>query len=78
MLSEDEKKAIYYLQLCYDLSTIDNKSLPKLATVLNLIEKQQNKIENAKTYLEYYLICNNKYENAQKEFKKLFMMLGGD
>ena len=45
--SEEEKKAIDYLQLCYDLSTIDNKSLPKLATVLNLIEKQQKEIKNS-------------------------------
>ena len=43
--SEEEKKAIDYLQLCYDLSTIDNESLPKLATVLNLIEKQQKEIK---------------------------------
>lgn len=44
-MSEEEKKAIDYLQLCYDLSTIDNKSLPKLATVLNLIEKQDKMID---------------------------------
>lgn len=44
-MSEEEKKAIDYLQLCYDLSTIDNESLPRLAIVLNLIERQNKSIE---------------------------------
>ena len=46
-MTDKEKKAIDYLQFCYDLSTIDNESLPKLATVLNLIEKQQKEIDNS-------------------------------
>ena len=45
MLSDEEKKAIDYLQLCYDLSTITNESLSKLGIVLNLIEKQSKEIE---------------------------------
>ena len=49
MLSDEEKKAIDYLQLCYDLSTITNESLSKLGVVLNLIEKQSKEIEELKT-----------------------------
>ena len=46
MLSDEERKAIDYLQLCYDLSTITNESLSKLGIVLNLIEKQSKEIEH--------------------------------
>lgn len=68
---------------CLYILTPENEYCDKirelsLLKLCEIIEKKQNKIENAKTYLEYYLICNNKYENAQKEFKKLVMMLGGD
>jgi len=48
MLSDEERKAIDYLQLCYDLSTITNESLSKLGIVLNLIEKQSKEIEELK------------------------------
>ncbi len=44
-MSDEERKAIDYLQLCYDLSTITNESLSKLGIVLNLIEKQSKQIE---------------------------------
>ena len=48
MITDEEKKAIDYLQLCYDLSTITNESLSKLGIVLNLIEKQSIEIEDLK------------------------------
>ena len=47
-MTDEEKKAIDYLQLCYDLSTITNESLSKLGVILNLIEKQSKEIEELK------------------------------
>jgi hypothetical protein len=62
-MSEEELKAIDYLQLCYDLSTIDNESLPKLATILNLIEKQYKKIEKAVDYIQQEIwLCEHDIE----------------
>ena len=52
MLSDEEKEAIDYLQLCYDLSTITDESLSKLGIVLNIIEKQSKEIEELKEDLK--------------------------
>ena len=65
-MTDKEKKAIDYLQLCYDLSTIDNKSLPKLATVLNLIEKQQKEIK----------IHKDNFEELSKDITQVLKDLG--
>ena len=54
MLSDEERKAIDYLQFCYDISTITNESLSKLGIVLNLIEKQSKEIEELKEENEKY------------------------
>ncbi len=43
-MNKEEKKAIDYLQFCYDISTIDIESLPKLGIALNLIDKLQKVI----------------------------------
>ena len=75
MLSDEEKKAIDYLQLCYDLSTITNESLSKLGIVLNLIEKQSKEIEEAeqkerKAYIDgtnvAHELCNKKWKDKIK------------
>lgn len=55
-MNDEEKKAIDYLQLCYDLSTITNESLSKLGIVLNLIEKQSKEIEELKDESKEYQI----------------------
>ena len=47
-MNEEEKEAIDYLQLCYDISTIDNESIPKLGIVLNLIDRLQKENEELK------------------------------
>ena len=54
----------------------DDADVTMLEKVLNLIEKQQNKIKDVKTRLEYYLMGNMSFnKEAQEEFKKLFKML---
>ena len=75
MLSDEERKAFDYLQLCYDLSTITNESLSKLGIVLNLIEKQSKEIEEYKKQLDLDNECeialNNKVMDLEKENEKL-------
>jgi len=84
-LSDEERKAIDYLQLCYDLSTITNESLSKLGIVLNLIEKQSKEIEelkkknqNVSDRIEYYLVGNMRLDDfdfRNEELRKLEKML---
>lgn len=75
MLSDEERKAIDYLQLCYDLSTITNESLFKLGIVLNLIKKQSKEIEELRETLK--CTQNSWYEDTkviekqQKEIEEL-------
>ena len=75
MLSDEERKAIDYLQLCYDLSTITNESLSKSGIVLNLIEKQTKEIEEYKKQLDLDNECeialNNKVMDLEKEIEEL-------
>lgn len=68
MLSDEEMKAIDYLQLCYDLSTITNESLSKLGIALNLIEKQSKEIEELKE--------NNK--NLEDELNKYIVKMSDE
>lgn len=75
MLSDEERMAIDYLQLCYDLSTITNESLSKLGIVLNLIEKKQKeieelnwKIQEQRDLLKYK---SDKIEKQSKEIEEL-------
>ena len=68
MLSDEEREAIDYLQLCYDLSTITNESLSKLGIILNLIEKQSKEIERLKIALDLKcnkLQCKNMPDNIE-------------
>lgn len=51
-MTDEEKKAIDYLQLCYDISIIDNESLSKLGIALNLIEKQKNDYQSCMDYAD--------------------------
>ena len=72
-ISDEEKKAIDYLQLCYDLSTIDNESLPKLATILNLIEKQDKIVDLMVEYIVDLIKYNNPEEKREiQEVKEYF------
>lgn len=83
MISDEERKAIDYLQLCYDLSTITNESLSKLCIVLNLIKRQSKEIEHLKrpkyiidcktneiTTLTNDFISKNKIKAKIEEYKK--------
>lgn len=66
-MSEEEKKAIDYLQLCYDLSTIDNESLSKLAIVLNLIKKQQEQLQEKDKHIQHIENINKHQSNDIKK-----------
>ena len=66
MLSDEERMAIDYLQLCYDLSTITNESLSKLGIVLNLIEKKQKEIEELKKNNETQPDCVETVEKTEE------------
>ena len=89
-MSEEEKKAIEQfkeinledcscekclyqeIEECHGCPTMIKEIL------LNLIEKQQDKIENVKNRLEYYLIGNfslKDYAIRDKELRKLLKML---
>ena len=59
MYSDEEKKAIDYLQFCYDIYTIDNESLSKLGIALNLIEKQNKMINEMADRLEFVMKNSN-------------------
>ena len=81
-MSEEEKKAIRDLRNNIQFGLIgDGTSLITNETagiILNLIEKQQERIDNVKTRLEYYLIGNMSFnEESQKEFEKLLKLLEG-
>lgn len=71
-MSEEEKKAIDYLQFCYDLSTIDNESLPKLSIILNLIEKQQKEIEEKNIAINKQSITISKQLQEIQELKNKY------
>ena len=90
--SEEEKKSIqelkefinkyepfvFYSKLKGDTVEVNPhmRDYETYKTILNLIEKQQNKIKDVKIRLEYYLMGNFIFnDEAQKEFKKLFKML---
>ena len=70
-MSDEEKKAIDYLQLCYDLSTITNESLSKLGIVLNLIEKQFKEIEELKNADLTTVYLNGFYDGEKKVKDKI-------
>ncbi len=74
--SKEEKKAIEVLKnkRPSEQMLISGKMCVDILT--NLIEKQQNKIKDVKTRLEYYLIGNMSFnKESQEEFKKLLKIL---
>ncbi len=75
MLSDEEKKAIDYLQLCYDISTITNESLSKLGIVLNLIEKQSKEIEELKEVKWYYEISRVPKDKIKAKIEEVDIQL---
>lgn len=71
-MSDEEKKAIDYLQLCYDLSTITNEILSNLGIVLNLIEKQQKEIVHWKAGMKIIeKDKNNHIERLERRIEEL-------
>lgn len=78
-ISQLEKELVNNCKIWVQEEDIDYTrwfGLNELSILVNLIEKQQNKIENVKTRLEYYLMGNLIFNNeAQKEFEKLLKML---
>ena len=81
-MSEEEQIAIERLTRKANGETVfaifyNQEQMDKdIQTVLNLIEKQQNKIKDVKIRLEYYLMGNLSFnKEAQKEFERLLKML---
>lgn len=73
-MNEEEKKAFDYLQLCYDTSTIDNESLPRLGIFLNLIDKQNKVIDEMRKELdldnETEIALNNRIMDLEGKIDK--------
>ena len=91
-MTEEQIKSIEYLkeyieidkeniEICeendfYEEAKHINERVKHFETILNLIEKQQNKIKDVKIRLEYYLMGNLSFnKEAQKEFERLLKML---
>lgn len=60
------------------LSKLDPKRDEQLRDYKKGYECLQQKINNAKQRLEYYLIGNMNYKDSQKELKKIWKELGGN
>ncbi len=43
----------------------------------NLLYQNEDKIKKTVDYINYYLLGNRKFEESQKQFKRLLKMLGG-
>lgn len=76
-MTEEELKAIENAkQILNETTFLADIGHKDLEILLNLIEKQQNKIKDVKTRLEYYLIGNMSFnKESQEEFKKLLKIL---
>jgi predicted RND superfamily exporter protein len=78
-IENNSNKAIEELKEFINNNEVQNISIFTAKKILNLIEKQQNKIKDVKTRLEYYLIGNSRFnDETQKEFEKLLKMLEGE